>query len=145
LLGPPCLQRLPYRPRARHARHQAALLLQAEAQRPLTGGFTVRHHAEPPWEPQGETLLKGNGPRWALTGLPIAEPEAPGESTVPTDAETQQHLLELRVTIFGGAMDGAWGHRGGLLVCLLRLGLWVPFLARIFHKKAQTSCQSLLE
>jgi hypothetical protein len=63
--------------------------------------------------------------------MPIAEPEAPGESTGPTDAETQHHLLALRVTIVGGAMDGAWGHRGGLLVGLLRLGLWVPFLGPI--------------
>jgi hypothetical protein len=63
--------------------------------------------------------------------MAIAEPQAERASTVSTDAETQQHLLELRVAIFVVSMDRAWGHRGGRRLCLLRHGLWVSCIGPI--------------
>jgi len=57
-------------------------------------GLTVGHHAADPVEAAGQTCLHRYGGLGAVTGIPIAQAQAPWEA-LTAHAETQEPLLEI--------------------------------------------------
>jgi hypothetical protein len=121
LLLPPRRQLVPHGTRARDQCDQSEALLQAQAQRAFTRGFTVGDEAVHPVEAERPTLLDGHRGLAAVTGIAIAPTQAEREP-VPAHAETQEHLFEsvppiLAVPIGWTRRARAWAWAG-----LLRLG-----------------------
>src|SRR5262245_33690355 len=99
MLLAPGLHLLAHRTRARHQRDQPRALLQAQPQRASTVGLTSGDHAAYPIESQGQALRNGHGGLSAVTGMAIAHAQAKWE-TLTAHAETQEHLLEIIMSIF---------------------------------------------
>jgi hypothetical protein len=80
-------------------RNQSHPLFQAQPQRAFTVGLTVGDNAAHPIESQGQALLNGHGGLSAVTGIAIAYTQAEWEA-LTVHAETQEHLLEIIMSIF---------------------------------------------
>src|SRR5262252_4941478 len=99
MLLAPGLPLLAHRTRARHQRDQPHALLQAHPQRALTVGLTIGHNAVHPVEPERDTLLDRHGGFCAVTGVTITQAHTEREA-LTAYAETQEHLLEIIMSIF---------------------------------------------
>src|SRR4029453_5720984 len=99
MLLAPGLHLLAHRTRARHQRNQSHALLQAQPQRAFTVGLTIGDNPAHPIEPQSQALLNAHGALSAVTGIAIAHAEAEWEAFT-AHAETQEHLLEIIMSIF---------------------------------------------
>ena len=135
----PGLQLWADRTRAGPTRHQAELLLQAQAQRPLALGLALRDNAAHPWQPQRQTCLYGDRRLCTIAGIALTAPAPEGEPTVAPDAQAQHHLLQCRGPIFVRALGRTGGNRGRL-----RVGLLGGRRCEVFRGPRQGKCRRLL-
>ena len=99
MLLAPGLHLLAHGTRARDYRHQSHAWLQAQPQGAFTVGLTIGDNAAYPIESPCQALLNGHGGLSAVTGMAIAHAEAEWEA-LTAHAETQEHLLEIIMSIF---------------------------------------------
>jgi hypothetical protein len=75
----------------------------------LAVSFAIRDDPFDPMEAECQAFLNGVTHVEAITCIAVTEPHTQWPATIPTDAETQENLLEVRPAVLGMARGGARG------------------------------------
>jgi hypothetical protein len=89
-------------------------VLQPEAQGAATLRLTIRHHPAHPLQAQRQTRLNRHGCFYPSTAVALPDADAQGDAPIPTDSETEQHMLEIIVAVFAMPVSRPgrpWRHR----------------------------------